>query len=75
MGKIYTIKELAEMLGVGVGYIYKLTASRQIGFFTTGLRKGIRFTQDDIDAWLKRNRHKSQAEIDSEAATFVALHR
>lgn len=75
MGKIYTIQDLAEMLGVGIQYIYKLTARREIGFFTLGKRKGIRFTQSDVDDWLKRHRYRSMDEIRSEAHTYVALHR
>lgn len=73
--EVYTIDELAQMLGVGKAYIYKLTAKREIGFFTLGKRKGIRFAQEDVDAWLKANRRKSQTEVEMNAATYCATHR
>ena len=59
----YSIQELAEKWGVSIAHIYQLTSQRKIGFYTTGKRKGIRFTQEDIDQYVASKRRKSQRDI------------
>ena len=51
--------EAARYLGVKPSYLYKMMMRR--GFFA----------KEDLDAWLKRVRVKSQDEIDSEAMGYL----
>lgn len=66
----YSIQELAEKWGVSIAHIYQLTSQRKIGFYTTGKRKGIRFTQEDIDQYVASKRRKSKRDINVAAQAY-----
>lgn len=48
-----TIDELAALLGVAIGTLYKKVQAREIPF--TKIGNLLRFTRPSIDAWLARN--------------------
>lgn len=66
-----TTTEAARYLGVKPSYLYKMMMRRAIPYYKPG-GKLCFFAKEDLDAWLKRIRVKSQDEIDSEAARYLA---
>lgn len=66
-----TIEEAAIYTGLSQGYIYKLTCSRGIPHFKPR-GKLLYFSKAELDNWLKQNRVKTTAEIDTAAANRVA---
>lgn len=51
--------------------MYKLTSQRRVPHYKDG--KFIWFKRTELDTWLMRNPVKTSEEIESEAATYVAL--
>ena len=49
-------------------------AARYLGLKPSPGGKLCFFAKEDLDAWMKRVRVKSQDEIDSEAARYLATH-
>ena len=47
---LWTVDELAQYLGTGHHYVYKLTSERRIRFVRVG--KTVRFRPEDVVAWL-----------------------
>ena len=66
-----TPTEAAEYLGIKLSYLYKLMMRRVIPYYKPG-GKLCFFAKEDLDAWLKRVRVKSQDEIDSETSRYLA---
>ena len=67
---LMTTTEAARYLGLKPSYLYKMMMRRAIPYKPNG--KLCFFAKEDLDAWLKRVRVKSQDEIDSEAARYLA---
>ena len=63
---LMTTTEAARYLGLKPSYLYKMMMRRAIPYY-----KPCFFAKEDLDAWLKRVRVKSQAEIDSEASRYL----
>ena len=59
-----TTTEAARYLGLKPSYLYKMMMRRAIPYYKPG-GKLCFFAKEDLDAWLKRVRVKSQVEIDS----------
>ena len=57
--------EAARYLGVKPSYLYKMMMRRAVPYYKPGGKK------EDLDAWLKRVRVKSQDEIESEAMGYL----
>lgn len=69
--EVLTTEEAARYLGVGVGYIYKLTNQRELPYYKpTG--KLCFFNRRELEAWLQRNRISSKTEI-SDRAYKIAM--
>jgi len=68
--KPYTIQEAAEYLGLATSFLYKLTSQKKISFFKPNGGK-IYFTQNDLDAYLFRNRQLADFEVEKQAETFL----
>lgn len=64
---LMTTTEAARYLGLKPSYLYKMMMRRAIPYYKPN-GKLCFFAKEDLDAWLKRVRVKSQDEIDSEAA-------
>ena len=61
---LMTTTEAARYLGLKPSYLYKMMMGGKLCFFA----------KEDLDAWLKRVRVKSQVEIDSEASHYLVTH-
>ena len=69
--QLISTAEAAKFLGIKVSYLHKLMMRRVIPYYKPN-GKLCFFAKEDLDAWLKRVRVKSQDEIDSEAARYLA---
>lgn len=70
---LMTTTEAARYLGLKPSYLYKMMMRRAIPYYKPG-GKLCFFAKEDLDAWLKRVRVKSQVEIDSEASHYLVTH-
>ena len=73
---LMTTTEAARYLGLKPSYLYKMMMRRAIPYYKPG-GKLCFFAKEDLDAWMKRVKRvrvKSQEEIDSEAARYLAAH-
>ena len=70
---LMTTTEAARYLGLKPSYFYKMMMRRAIPYYKLG-GKLCFFAKEDLDAWMKRVRVKSQDEIDSEASRYLAAH-
>ena len=68
---LMTTTEAARYLGLKPSFLYKMRMRRAIPYFKPNVKLCF-FAKEDLDAWLKRVRVKSQDEIDSEAARYLA---
>lgn len=67
---LMTTTEAAKYLGLRPSYLYKLMMRRAIPYYKPN-GKLCFFAREDLDAWLRRVRVKSQDEIDSGAARYL----
>ncbi|KAB3729695.1 helix-turn-helix domain-containing protein [Phocaeicola vulgatus] len=67
---LMTTTEAAKYLGLRPSYLYKLMMRRAIPYYKPN-GKLCFFAREDLDAWLRRVRVKSQEEIDSRAARYL----
>lgn len=68
--KIYTMESLAEYLDCEVRTIYEMTCRGKIGYFKVG--KQNRFTQSQVDEYIKNNTKHSIRDIKREAMKYCA---
>ena len=64
------IDEAAMYCSVTVSYLYKLTSTQQIPHFKPR-GKIVYFDRSELDEWLRQNRVKTTAEIETEAANHL----
>src|SRR5271156_3004622 len=69
---VLNFDELAVYTGLSKSHLYKLTSTGGIPCYKPN-GKHIYFDKLEIDKWLLSNKKKSNAEIESEASTFVTL--
>ncbi len=69
--KPYTFDEASNYLGISKSYLYKLTSGGKIPYYKP-FGKKIYFDKAKLDEWVYRNPIKSNAEIDKEAAKYLA---
>lgn len=69
---VLNFDEVAVYTGLSKSHLYKLTSTGGIPCYKPN-GKHIYFDKAEIDKWLLSNKKKSNAEIESEAATFVTL--
>ena len=67
---LMTTMEAARYLGVKHSYLYKMMMRRIIPYYKPG-GKLCFFDKEDLDAWLKRIRVKSQSEKDCETTRHL----
>ena len=67
---LMTTTEAAKYLGLRPSYLYKLMMRRAIPYYKPN-GKLCFFAREDLDAWLRRVRVKSQDETDSGAARYL----
>jgi excisionase family DNA binding protein len=71
---VLNFDEVSKYTGFSKSYLYKLSCSGGIPCFKPN-GKHIFFNKNEIDNWLLQNRKATNAEIDSKAATYVALNK
>jgi len=69
---VLNFDELVVYTGLSKSHLYKLTSTGGIPCYKPS-GKMIYADKAEIDRWLLQNKKKSNAEIESEAATFVTL--
>jgi excisionase family DNA binding protein len=69
---VLNFDEVAAFTGLSKSYLYKLTCSGGIPCYKPQ-GKHIYFNKPEIEDWLLQNRKATNAELDSQAATFVTL--
>lgn len=67
-----SMDEAVIITGYNKSYLYRLTSEKKIPHYKNG--RELRFDPVELNAWMKRNKVKSQEEIESEAATYCATH-
>ena len=72
--QLISTAEAAKFLGIKVSYLHKLMMRRVIPYYKPN-GKLCFFSKADLDAWLTNIRVRSQAEIDSDAARYLANRR
>lgn len=65
-----SIDEAAIYAAISVSYLYKFTSTQQIPHFKPH-GKIIYFDRSELDEWLRQNRVKTTAEIETEAANHL----
>lgn len=68
-----TTEDVAVLLGVSAAHVRNLASAGELAHYRSGKR--IYFKRSDIEDWQLQNRVASNAEINSEAATYLATHR
>lgn len=71
--EVLNVEEAALMLGVSKSRIYHLVSSRNIPHYKNG--KNVLFKKSEIEEWQLRDRIPTNEEIDSKAATYVAINK
>lgn len=69
--EVLTSEEAARYLGVGLGYLYKLTNKRELPYYKPS-GKLCFFNRRELEAWLQRNRISSKTEI-ADRAFMIAM--
>ena len=67
--EILTLEEAAEYMGMKKSYLYKLTSSNKIKFFSP-LGKLIYFHKEDINDFLLQNPNKTSSSIEDDVQDF-----
>lgn len=65
-----TFEEASVYSGISKSYLYKLTSAGSIPHYKPE-GKTIYFDRLELDAWLKRNRVKTNEELEQEASAYV----
>lgn len=71
---VLNFEELVEYTGLSQSYLYKLTSKGDIPFYRPN-GKQLYFNKAEIDAWLLRNRSKTNEEIQNEVTTNLTLRK
>lgn len=70
---VLNLNEAALFTGFSVGHIYRLTRKKQIPHFKKSRK--LYFKKSELEDWMLENKVASNAEISSQAATYVAIHK
>lgn len=67
---VLDIDDVATLTGLSKSHLYKLTCTRQIPYYKPN-GKLMYFDRAEVEAWMKRNRVKTQEEAKSDALNYV----
>lgn len=70
--EVLSIEECSVITDLSVNHLYRLTSQRAIPFYKPQGGK-IYFRKREVEDWLLRNRHATEAEIRSEATTYCTI--
>ena len=71
---VLSFDEASKYLNLSKSYLYKLTSAQQIPHYKPQ-GKMIYFEKDALDAWLRQNPVKTQAQISQEASHYIMTHQ
>lgn len=69
--KLLTVKEAAEFLNLKVATIYSKKSKGELPFLKPEGTKGLRFSRQELTAFLKGGKGKSNVEIEAEADAYI----
>ena len=71
---VLSFDEASKYLNLSKSYLYKLTSAQQIPHYKPQ-GKMIYFEKDALEAWLRQNPVKTQAQISQEASNYILTHK
>ena len=71
---VLSFEEACKYLNLSKSYLYKLTSAQQIPHYKPQ-GKMIYFEKDALEAWLRQNPVKTQAQISQEASNYILTHK
>ena len=71
---VLSFEEASKFLNLSKSYLYKLTSAGLIPHYKPQ-GKMIYFEKDALEAWLRQNPVKSQAELSQEASNYILTHK
>ena len=71
---VLSFEEACKYLNLSKSYLYKLTSAQQIPHYKPQ-GKMIYFEKDALEAWLRQNPIKTQAQISQEASNYILTHK
>ena len=71
---VLSFDEASKYLNLSKSYLYKLTSAQQIPHYKPQ-GKMIYFEKDVLEAWLRQNPVKTQAQICQEASHYIMTHQ
>lgn len=72
--EVLNVREAAAMLGISADRVRRLTADREIPHYRNATGR-LTFLRSELTDWCLATKVPTQAEIESKAATYVALKR
>ena len=67
---VLTVKELATLTGLSVGYIYNLVSSQKIPHYKSDGGKLTFFKKSEVEAWLCATRVPTYTEVEQQAIAY-----
>lgn len=71
---VLSFEEACKYLNLSKSYLYKLTSAQMIPHYKPQ-GKMIYFEKDALEAWLRQNPVKTQAQISQEATHYILTHK
>ena len=71
---VLSFEEACKYLNLSKSYLYKLTSAQMIPHYKPQ-GKMIYFEKDALEAWLRQNPVKTQAQISQEACNYILTHK
>ena len=71
---VLSFEEACKSLNLTKSYLYKLTSAQMIPHYKPQ-GKMIYFEKDALEAWLRQNPVKTQAQISQEASNYILTHK
>ena len=71
---VLSFEEACKYLNLSKSYLYKLTSAQMIPHYKPQ-GKIIYFEKDALEAWLRQNPIKTQAQISQEASNYILTHK
>ena len=71
---VLSFEEACKLTNLSKSYLYKLTSTQQIPHYKPQ-GKMIYFEKDALEAWLRQNPVKTQAQISQEATHYILTHK
>ena len=71
---VLDLEDVSALTGLSKSYLYKLTCNKDIPHYKPH-GKQVYFDRKEIEDWMKQNRVATNAELESQAATYLTTGR